>query len=379
VALSLVVLVGAGLLGRSLERLLRVDAGFTAERLLTFNLQMLGPRTPAQRAAIAADVVARLERLPGVEAAGGGTGLPPVTAQRATGFVAEGVNEENPEARRAYFIAVTPGYFRALGARVHEGRAVTEGDAAGTPEVVLLSRSLARRLYGKGGAVGRRVRLVNPEQGDAWRTVVGVVDDVRYSGLDDPGEAAIYTPFAQTPFLWSYVMVRTSGPPGALAGVVRETVKAVDPSLDAGSVKPMTELVSERVARPRFNALLLSAFATLALALAAVGIYGVVSYSVVQRTREIGIRLALGATRPQVLRLVAGEGLRLAALGVTAGLLGAAAASRALATLLFEVQATDVSTYAAAAAFLVLVAVGASLAPALRATRLAPVSALHVE
>jgi predicted permease len=377
VALSLVVLVGASLLVQSLVRLLHVDAGFTAERLLTFNLSLV-PRPPARRAALAAQVVERISRLGGVQAAGGGTGLPPVTAQRATDFKAEGASEEQASARRAYFIAVTPDYFRALGARVHEGRAVTEADGAGAPEVVLLSRSLARRLY-PAGALGRRIRLVNPEHGDGWRTVVGVVDDIRYSGLDDPGEAALYTPFAQTPFLWSYVMVRSSGPPMALAGAVREAVKAVDPSLDAAGVKPMTELVSERVAQPRFNMLLLSALAALALALAAVGIYGVVSYSVVQRTREIGIRVTLGASRSDVLRLVAGEGVRLAALGVAAGLLGAAAASRALTTLLFEVRPTDARTYGLAAAFLVLVAFCASLLPALRATRVAPLSALRVD
>ena len=379
VALALVVLVGAGLLVQSLVRLLHVDAGFTADNLLTFNLQMLGPRTPEQRAALAAEVVSRIAGLPGVEAVGGGTGLPPLTAQRMTNFAAEGVLEDSPNARRAYFIATTPGYFRALGARVHQGRAFEERDGAGAPKVVLINRSLARRLYGSASALGRQIRLVNPEQRDSWRTVVGVVDDVRYSGLDDPGEAAIYTPFAQTPFLWTYVMVRTAGPPMALAGAVREVVRAVDPGLDAAAVKPMADVVAETVTQPRFNVLLLSGFAALALVLAAVGIYGVVSYSVVQRTREIGIRMALGATRADVLRLVTGEGLRLAAVGVVAGLVAAAAAARVLTTLLFEVRPTDAFTYLYAAALLVLVAAIASLVPAWRATRVAPVSALRME
>jgi putative ABC transport system permease protein len=381
VALALVVLVGAGLLVQSLVRLLNVDAGFVADNLLTFHVQMARPvlRTPAQRAALAGDVVTRIARLPGVQAAGGGTGLPPVTPQRATGFVAEGVSESAPEGRHAYFLAATPDYFRALGARVREGRAFVDADGAGAPEVVILNHSLARRLYGGASAVGRRIRLVNPEQGDGWRTVVGVVDDVRYSGLDDPGEAAIYTPFAQTPFLWTYVMVRTSGPPLALAGAIRQAVSAVDPTLEAAAVKPMAEVVAETVAQPRFNVVLLSAFAALALLLAAVGIYGVISYSVVQRTKEIGIRMALGADSTDVLRLITGEGLRLAAMGVVAGLLGAAATARVLATLLFEVQPTDALTYASAAAFLVLVALAASAIPAWRATRVAPVSALRAE
>jgi putative ABC transport system permease protein len=373
VALALVVLVGAGLLVQSLVRLLRVDAGFTAERLLTFNVGLFGPgRTPEKRALLAREIAARVAALPGVEAAGGGTGLPPLTPQRGTGFVAEGVDEASAEARRSYFLAVTPDYFRALGTPLREGRAFTDADAAGAPEVVILNRALARRLYGDQGAVGRRIRLVNPEQGDGWRTVVGVVGDVRYSGLDDPGEAAIYTPFAQTPFLWTYVMVRTAGPPLAVARGVREAVASVDPTLEAAAVKPMTDVVAETVAQPRFNVTLLSV-------LAAVGIYGVISYSVAQRTKEIGIRMALGASRRDVLRLVTGEGLRLAVAGVVAGLAGAAATARVLATLLFEVQPTDAGTYAAASAFLVLVALAASLVPAWRATRVAPVSALRAE
>jgi len=381
VALALVVLVGAGLLVQSLVRLLHVDAGFTADHLLTFNVGMAGPapRTPAQRAALAREIVDRVSQIPGVEAAGGGTGLPPVTPQRATGFVAEGVAESAAEQRRGYFLAVTPDYFRALGARVREGRAFTDRDAAGAPEVVILNRALARRLYGDGGAVGRRLKLVSPDQGDGWRTVVGVVDDVRYSGLDDPGEAAVYTPFAQTPFLWTYVMVRTQGPPMALAGAVRAAVSSVDPGLEAAAVKPMAEVMAETVAQPRFNVVLLSALAGLALVLAAVGIYGVISYSVAQRTKEIGIRMALGADRRDVVRLVTGESLRLAAMGVMAGLLGAAAGARVLATLLFEVQPTDAATYASAAGFLVLVALAASAVPAWRATRVAPVSALRAE
>jgi putative ABC transport system permease protein len=202
---------------------------------------------------------------------------------------------------------------------------------------------------------------------------------VRYSGLDDPSEAAIYTPFAQTPFPWTYVMVRTSGPPLAIAAAVREAVRAVDPDLEPAGLKPMTDVVAETVAQPRFNVLLLSAFALLALVLAAVGIYGVVSYSVAQRTREIGIRMALGATPGHVLRLVTGEGVRLAAAGVAVGLAGAYAATRVLTTLLFDVRATDPATHLGAAALLVLVAGAASAVPALRATRVAPVSALRAE
>ena len=379
VALALVVLVGAGLLVQSLVRLLNAPAGFVADRLLTFNVQFLGPRTPEQRAQLAAEVVSRIAQLPGVLVAGGATALPPLTAQRGTVFEAEGALADSPDARRAYFIGVLPGYFRALGTPLREGREIAASDAAGAPEVIVVNRTLARRLYGAGSAIGRRIRLQNPEYGRGWRTVVGVVDDVRYSGLDDPGEAALYTPFAQTPFLWSYVMVRSAGPPMALAAAVRDAVRAVDPGLEAAAVKPMSDVIAETVAQPRFNVLLLSAFALLALLLAAVGIYGVVSYSVVQRTREIGVRMALGATRGDVLRLVTGEGVRMAVLGVAIGLLGAVASARLLTALLFEVKPTDAATYLLAALFLVLVAAAASVIPAWRATRVAPVAALHTD
>jgi putative ABC transport system permease protein len=378
VALSLVVVVGAGLLVQSLVRLLRVDAGFTApERVLTFNVQMLGGRPPERRAALSTALVERLARIPGVTAVGGGTGLPPATAQRATAFAVDGLADRPGDERRALFLAVTPDYFRALGTPVVEGRPFQDGDAAGAPEVVILNRALARRLFEGRSAIGQRVKLVNPEYPDSWRTVVGVVGEVRYSGLDDPGEAALYTPFAQTPFLWTYVMVRTSVPPMQVARAVGEAVREVDPGLEAAALRPLSDVVSETVAQPRFQVALVSSFAVLALLLAAVGIYGVLSYSVAQRTREIGIRMALGADRGAVLRLVTGEGLRLALAGVVVGLLGAAGATRVLAGLLFDVRPLDLPTFAAAAAGLALVALAASAVPALRASRVAPMSALR--
>jgi len=247
---------------------------------------------------------------------------------------------------------------------VREGRAFTDRDAAGAPEVVILNRALARRLYGDGGAVGRRLKLVSPDQGDGWRTVVGVVDDVRYSGLDDPGEAAVYTPFAQTPFLWTYVMVRTQGPPMALAGAIRAAVTSVDPSLEAAAVKPMAEVMAETVAQPRFNVMLLSALAGLALVLAAVGIYGVISYSVAQRTREIGIRMALGAERRDILRMVLRHGSLMAAAGIGLGLAVALGLARLITSLLFQVSATDPPTFSVVPVVLIAVALLACSIPA---------------
>ena len=260
-----------------------------------------------------------------------------------------------------------------------EGRPFGDADAAGAAEVVILGRSLARRLFGTAPAVGRRIRLVNPDYGSGWRTVVGVAGDVLYAGLAvEPGNA-IYTPFAQTPFLWVYGVVRTSGSPEALGRAVRQAVASVDPSLEVAALRPMEQLLAESVAQPRWNVVLLSAFAGLALALAAVGVYGVISYSVSQRVREIGIRMALGASRGEVVRLVTGEGLRLAAIGIAVGLLGAAVASRVLGSLLFEVRPLDLPTFTGAAAFLALVALGASAVPAARASRISPSNALRAD
>jgi putative ABC transport system permease protein len=379
VALALVVLVGAGLLVKSLVRLLTVETGFVADHLLTAHVPFVGgARTPAQRAALSAGVMEALGRIPGVQAAGGATGLPPVTPQRATNFVAEGP-EATPEPQRAFFVAATPGYFRALGAPVLDGRAFDERDVDGAPEVVVINRSLARRLFGGASPIGRRLRLVNGEYPEGWRTIVGVVGDIRYAGLDDAGEACIYTPFAQTPFFWNYLMVRTTGPPLSVAGAVRAAVASVDPTLEVADLKAMEDVMGESVSAPRFNVVLASAFAALALLLSAVGIYGVISYAAGQRTREIGVRMALGATRGDVLRLVAGEGLRLAAAGVAIGLVGAAASSRMWQRLLFEVAPHDPATYALCGALLLALALLACAVPAWRASRLAPMAALRSE
>jgi putative ABC transport system permease protein len=378
IALSLVLVIGAGLLVQSLVRLVRVDAGFRAESLLTFHVVFVmdGMRPVAQRAALAAEIAERLGAIPGVTAAGGGTGLPPVTPQRVVNFAVDGL-ETTPGDGRAYFMAVTPRYFAALGAPTVEGRAFTERDGAGAPEVVILGRTLARHLFGGESALGRRIKLVHPEYGPAWRTVVGVVADVRYTGLAREAGDALYTPFAQTPFPWMYTMVRTVGRPEDLGSAVRQAVASVDPSLDVAALRPAEQVLAESVAQPRFNVVLVSAFAGLALALAGLGIYGVVSYSVAQRVREIGIRLALGASRAEVVRLVTGEGLRLAGAGIGVGLLGAAAATRLLEALLFEVRPLDLMTFLGSGVVLAAIALLASAVPAARAGRVDPAAALR--
>ncbi len=324
-------------------------------------------------------VLDRLRALPGGEAVGSGSGLPPETAQRGTGFEVRERPVAEPGSQRAYFLAVTPDYFRALGTTVAKGREFEARDGKGAAPVVIINRRLATSLFGQETALGKHVRLLNPDQSPEWREVVGVVADVRYSGLDDPGEAAIYTPFAQTPFLFSFPMVRTRGEARLTGEAVRRALAEVDPRLATTRVRPMSDLVAGSVARPRFNMLLLSAFALLALALAAVGTYGVIVYGVAQRTREIGVRLALGARPGQVVSAVVRQGLGLAAAGVAAGLLGAWGATRVLAGLLFGVTPTDPATLLGGALILSAVAALASYLPARRAARIDPVVALRVD
>ena len=379
IALSLIVLVGAGLLLKSFNRLLNVEAGFKAENLLTVGLTLIEFKDPQRRAGVVREAIARVAGLPGVEAVSGGSALPPISAQRATRFAVQGMPTNDNSSRTAYFIVISPDYFRALGTPLREGREFTGGDDEKAGKTVIVNQTMAQHLFPNESALGKRLQIINSEQSDEWREIVGVVADVRYSGLDDPGAAAIYTPFAQAPFLWSNLMIRTSVPPQSVVQSVRQAVKSANPALQPTNFRTMEHLVSESVARPRFYTFLLGAFAALALLLAALGIYGVMAYAVVQRTQEIGIRMALGAPTATVLRLVVAQGMKLVLPGVTLGLLGALALTRWMASLLFEVKATDPLTFVVIALTLILTALLACWVPARRATKVDPLVALRHE
>jgi predicted permease len=281
--------------------------------------------------------------------------------------------------RTSYFITVCPDYFRALGTRVSEGRDFTPRDMDASHKVVIINHTMARALFPNESAIGKRLQIVNSEHTNEWREIVGVVGDVRYSGLDDTGEAAIYTPFAQTPFSWTNLMIRTSVAPQSLIQSVRSAVASVNSSLQPSNFRTMDQLVSDSVARPRFNTVLLAAFAALALALAAVGIYGVIAYSVTQRTQEIGVRMALGARSRNVVWLVLKQGMTPAFIGALIGLGGAWGMTRLISSLLFEVSATDPAIFTAGALLLMMIAILACYIPARRATKVDPMIALRCE
>ncbi len=379
VALSLVVLVGAGLLIKSFNRLLGVETGFTAENLFTASLTMVEFKDPQRRANLVSEVIARIAEIPGVQVVSGGSALPPVNAQRATRFAVQGLPNDGSGLRTSYFVTVSPDYFRTLGTRMAEGRDFTPRDDGAAAKIVIINQTMARNLFPSESAVGKRMQIVNSEYSNEWREIVGVVGDIRYSGLDDPGAAAIYTPFAQTPFMWSNLMIRTSVPPQTLFQSVRKAVVSVVPMLEASNFRTMDQLVSESVARPRFNTSLLAAFAALALVLAAVGIYAVIAYSVTQRTHEIGVRLALGARKGDVIRLILKQGMTPALVGAALGLGGAWAMTRLMSGLLFEVSATDPVTFAAVTLLLMAIALLACWIPARRATKVDPMVALRCD
>ncbi len=376
VALAVIVLLGAGLLVRSFLTLSGTDPGFTPTQLLSFNVQFISLPDVAARGQVAATLIDRLSHVPGVEAAGAATGFPSVTAQRGTRFAIDGRTLTADE-DSAYFIAATPGYFNALRAPVLQGRAIDATDRAGGEPIAVINRTFASQFFPAGDAVGHRLRIINPEQSAEWRTIVGVVGDIKYRGLHEDTPPTLYTPFAQTPFMWLYVMVRTPGRLDSLSATLRSLVPAVEPSLTAGNIRPMTDVIAQGISGPRFNMLLVSAFAGLALLLSSIGIYGVIAYSVAQRSQEIGVRMALGAARGDILRLVIREGVVIALGGIALGLVGSFALGRVMTGLLVGVSARDPLTFAVGAVALFVIALLAGYAPALRASRIAPSDALR--
>ncbi|HKV10549.1 MAG TPA: ADOP family duplicated permease, partial [Thermoanaerobaculia bacterium] len=385
VALALVLLVGAGLVIRSFLHLQRTDLGFQPESLLTMRITLYGNKRPEphQWAAFYRDVAQRVEALPGVERASVVL-LRPLSGPIGWDydFMVEGQapdeQKKNPTSNQE---RVSPGYFRTMGIPLVAGRDFTWSDGAEAPPVVIVNQSMARRFWPGQDPVGKRLRFGRPEgrQGP-WMTVVGVVGDVRYRELQSI-KPDLYVPFLQDPHWAMDLVVRTSSDPLSAASAVTTAVQEVDRDQPVSGITTMERALSDTVARPRLRSFILGVFAALALLLAAVGLYGIIAQSVAQRRQEIGIRIALGAGRPEVLRLVLRQGLGLTLIGLAAGL-GLALALGAtgwLSTLLYGVESMDLATFAVVPLVLLAVAVAASLLPALRATRVDPLTVLRAE
>jgi predicted permease len=383
-ALAVVLLAGAGLLLRSFGELLHVDPGFDPQNAIVFNLSPPSPKyeEDAQLRVLANAIVERMQRLPGVVAAGASSfGQPLDDNDFVISFNVEGRPEPPPGERPAMRIApVTPGYFRALGLHLVRGRLFTEQDREGSAQVAILTQAAARKFFPNEDPIGKNIILGWSSNGvRRGGEVVGIVGDFKQSTLDREADPQLFLPYDQAPLGILSVVVRSTADLGAVAAAARAQVREVDPDLPLYELQTLEDLVAASVSQPRFYMLLLGGFAAVALLLAAIGMYGVIAYAVSQRRQEIGVRMALGASRDRVVRMVLGQGLALAFVGAVAGLLGAFLATRGLRSLLFAVSASDPMTYTGVALTLVLVAALASYLPARRAARTEPQLALRGE
>jgi putative ABC transport system permease protein len=387
VALGTVLLVGAGLLVRSVLELQRVEPGFHPEGVLTLRLSLPQARYPDREAvaAFARRLEERLRALPGVEAVGSMSALPYDSQPNwSTPYLHDGLAQDARGAREADARAVGPGFLGAAGAQLLAGREFTEADDARSAPVVIVDDLLARRAWPGKEAVGQRlqVEFLNARTGEfepTWARVVGVIRHVRHRSLSDVVREQVYVPQRQSPRQpWAYLL-RAGGDPASLAASVRHEVAALDPELPVYDVRLLTAYLGEAIAPARFTMRLATAFAALALGVAAIGVYGVVSYSVLRRRREIAVRMALGAEAGAVLRGILGEGLSLTAIGLCIGVGGAAAASGLARSVLYGVGPFDPRTYGLVGLLLAATALAASIVPGLRASRISPIQLLNSE
>lgn len=380
IAIAIVLLIGAGLMAKSFWALIHVPAGFRTENVMTARLSLPKSRYPDNRriAAFERQVLEALHGRPGIQSAGFATYLPLSGSDNGWAFLIEGqpplpVGTFN----FAKYRPTSEGYFETLGIPLLRGRLFTAADAADSPWVVVINDSMARQYWGSKNPIGGRLHFDGP----TWRTVVGVVGDVRHEGLDGEPAPEMYMPVAQAANIESgpTIAVRTALDTRAAAAAVREAISSIDRQFPVDRIETMEQLLSRSVAQPRFRTTILAAFAILALVMASIGIYGVMNYLVIQRTREFGIRLSLGANRADVLRLVLGRAIGLIGLGTCLGLGGAIVLVRFIAKLLFQTPPLDELTFAVVPMLLIGVALLASYPPARRATRVDPMVALRYE
>ena len=378
VALSLVLLIGAGLMVRSFVEMSRADLGIRPEKVLALETALPGDqyKDENKRLDFYQQLLARVGSLPGVAGVGAVNIVPFSSWDNSNTFQIVG-QPPFPKGQEpfAQFRVATPGYFDAIGTGLRSGRLFTEQDNAGAPKIVLINETFARKFLPGQQPIGQRIDL----GGGVQREIIGVVADVKNDDLDEQPDPGIYLPYAQNVQLYMNLVIRGTQEPTQLVAAVRSAVASLDPSLPVSNVRTVSQMIDERISAKRLMTYVLAVFALCALLLAAVGIYGVMSYAVTQRTHEIGIRMALGARAADVLRLVVKNGMSLALIGVAIGLAGAFALTRFLANLLFHVTATDTATFAAVSISLAVVALLACYIPARRATRVNPLVALRDE
>ncbi len=383
VALSLMLLVGAGLMLRTMDRLLGVHLGFEPQHVLTAQVSVPTQVKSTEQAAHYTRILSEVRSLPGILDAGIATVLPFGSLSITISFTAEGSTNVTPHegGHAVYLREISPGYFPALGVRMLRGRGFNEGDGAGSPSVVIVSDELARHYWPGDDPVGKRVSLSDHPKPSQWSTVIGVVESIKHRSLRTGADSELYVPYTQQLIgaKFTNLVVRVKGDPLSVASAIRKRIHDIEPDQPVGEMKTLQTLVVDSAAEVRFHTLLLEIFAGLALGLAIAGIFAVVSYTVSQRTREIGIRGALGATPRDTLRFVLALAMRPVVLGACIGIAGGLATTRVLQSELFETQAADPSVFGIVFAVMIATAGAAASLPAWRATRIDPAEVLRAE
>jgi putative ABC transport system permease protein len=382
VALAVTLLVGAGLLINSFVRLQRVNLGFDPHQVLTLRVPLPEARYQdgSQISNFNQEFLRRIERLPGVRSAAMVFKLPLGGSDASTTFEVEGQPSDKSRPLSAGLRVSTPGYFHTLGIPIVDGRDFSERDGEKSAPVVIINETIAARYFPNQNPIGKHIRPdISLEGEPPLREIVGVVGAVRYGGPGEEPRPEFFLPHTQMPFLPLTTVVRVAGDPRAIVGAVRNEVRAMDKEAPIDQVKTLDQYLTESIAQPRFNTLLLTLFAGVAMILTAVGLYGVMAYSVTARTREIGVRMALGAQRSDALRLVISQGMKLTLIGIAAGLVAAFALTRLMTGLLYGVTPTDPATFALITLLLAGVALLACYIPARRAMKVDPMVALRCE